>query len=426
MTRWWCLLLGPLLGLPASAQTEEFSFDISSYEKKRFEWFGFLELTAGHLELDEDSAFYNLSFPGDDGPSSFQRYQGAGELGALYRFKKSSLHFRGRAEIGNDYFGTQDDGRVQELYYAIRPSDRLSAGIGKRVIKWGKGYAWNPVGFVERPKDPNDPELTREGFTLGTVDYVRSFGGALKTVAVTSVLLPVTDDLNRDFSPKEDVNLAGKVYLLYRDTDIDVMFLASGSRSGRLGADFSRNLTSNFELHGELAYINDERKLSIDSSNRLVIVETDAVNGLLGLRYLTPSEVVWIIEYYRNGSGYDAGELERFFRLAKSDPLASSDLLDLAQRARQSGFGAPNPGKNYLYVRTIKKEPFDVVYSTVALTTIVNLEDQSFSITPELIYTGVKNTEARLRLVWLNGSENTEFGEKLSDWRVELRLRYFF
>ena len=108
---------------------------------------------------------------------------------------------------------------------------------------------------MERPKDPNDPELTREGFTLATVEYVRSFEGPLKTIAVTSVVLPVTDDLNGDFSSEEDVNFAGKVYLLYRDTDIDVMFLTSGSRGGRLGADFSRNLSSNVELHGELAYL---------------------------------------------------------------------------------------------------------------------------------------------------------------------------
>jgi hypothetical protein len=29
---------------------------------------------------------------------------------------------------------------------------------GKKVVKWGKGYAWNPVAFVDRPKNPEDPE----------------------------------------------------------------------------------------------------------------------------------------------------------------------------------------------------------------------------------------------------------------------------
>ena len=67
MSRWWCLLLCLSLGQAAWAQTEEFSFDVSSYEKKPYEWSGYLEFDGGHLELDEDSAFYNLSFPGDDG-----------------------------------------------------------------------------------------------------------------------------------------------------------------------------------------------------------------------------------------------------------------------------------------------------------------------------------------------------------------------
>ena len=50
----------------------------------------------------------------------------------------------------------------------------------------------------------------------------------------------------------------------------------------------------------------------------------------------------------------------------------------------------------------------------------------SFSFTPELVYTGIHNTEARFRLAWLQGEANTEFGEKLSDYRAELRLRHVF
>ena len=72
------------------------------------------------------------------------------------------------------------------------------------------------------------------------------------------------------------------------------------------------------------------------------------------------------------------------------------------------------------------KEPLDVVYSTASLTSIANLEDGSFTITPEFVYTALEDTETRLRLTWLHGSGNTEFGEKLSDLRVELRFRYFF
>ena len=420
MRRGWLLLF-----LPALVHAEDFNFDISNYEKKTYEWSGYLELSGEHINLDQDSAFYNLSIPANESPDSFQRYSGTAELSGLYRFDNSSLNFRGQANTQHSYFGNQHDTSVHELYYAASDSDRLSFDVGKKVIKWGKGYAWNPVGFIERPKDPNDPALSREGFILASVDYVRSFDGPLKTIAITPVILPVTNSLNEDFSSIEDTNFAAKLYMLYYDTDIDFMFLTKGSRAARFGVDFSRNLTTNFEIHGEFAHINNQSRVVIDSSNQLVIENQDAVNGLLGLRYLSETEVTWIIEYYHNGTGYSESEMESFYQLAKSDLVVSSTLYALAKEAQGSGYAIPNPGKDYLYIRTSVNEFMEVVYLTAGLASIINLHDESFSIIPELIYTGVENQEARLRFVWLHGDLLSEYGEKLNDWRLEFRYRYF-
>ena len=46
------------------------------------------------------------------------------------------------------------------------------------------------------------------------------------------------------------------------------------------------------------------------------------------------------------------------------------------------------PMQDYLYLRLSQKEPWDLLYFTPALTGIHNLDDQSFSISPELVYTG--------------------------------------
>lgn len=218
-------------------------------------------------------------------------------LSALYRFTKSSVNFRGQANVSDTYVGNEHSTDIQELYFTRSDSDHLTFDIGKRVIKWGKGYAWNPVGFVERPKDPNDPALSREGFVLATADYVRSFDGALKTIAFTPVILPVTEEINQDYSNIEDINYAAKLYLLYRDTDIDIMLLGSGSRTARFGADFSSNVTANFELHGEFAYINNSPRAYINAANQLLIENSDSASGLLGQRYLAETDVTWIVEY---------------------------------------------------------------------------------------------------------------------------------
>ena len=84
------------------------------------------------------------------------------------------------------------------------------------------------------------------------------------------------------------------------------------------------------------------------------------------------------------------------------------------------------PGQNYLYLRLSNKEPFDWLYYTPAITLISNLDDGSYSVTPELVYTGFNNLELRLKATWLQGPLLSEFGEKRNQRKIEFRLRYFF
>ena len=82
--------------------------------------------------------------------------------------------------------------------------------------------------------------------------------------------------------------------------------------------------------------------------------------------------------------------------------------------------------KNYLYLKAIQKEPFGWLYVTPALFTIYNLDDRSFNLIPEITYTGMENLELRFRFNYLAGDPGTEYGEKLNDWKTEIRIRYFF
>lgn len=81
---------------------------------------------------------------------------------------------------------------------------------------------------------------------------------------------------------------------------------------------------------------------------------------------------------------------------------------------------------DYLYLRISQKEPFDILYFTLAMTMIANLDDKCFSLTPEFLYTGITNLELRLRTGFISGSRRTEFGDKPNDYRVDFRIRYYF
>ena len=100
--------------------------------------------------------------------------------------------------------------------------------------------------------------------------------------------------------------------------------------------------------------------------------------------------------------------------------------MQQAANLAQGNYGRNTPGTDYLYLRVSQKEPFDILYFTPAVTTIVNLNDQSFSFVPELLYTGITNLELRLKTFFLVGKGGSDFGEKVNDYRIEFRARYFF
>jgi hypothetical protein len=102
--------------------------------------------------------------------------------------------------------------------------------------------------------------LNLEGFYVATLDYIKSFDGPLKTFSFTPAIVPVYGDMNKEFGETGHLNVAARFYFLFLDTDIDFMFLSGGSRTPRYGFDFSRNITSNLEIHGELAWIKDFQK----------------------------------------------------------------------------------------------------------------------------------------------------------------------
>jgi len=431
-------LLLLLFCLPTSLRAgdgDEFTFELDEIEKKALQWGGYVELKYEHFAINSGTAMTRLGFPGDP-PATIDRFSPAVQLDGSYSTGNAGLNWLLKAGGSQDSFGWIDYADVYEAYGRIKPNQNSTIDLGKKAYKWGKGYAWNPVGFINRPKDPNDPQEALEGYITAELDLIKSFTGndALGNIALTTVLLPVYDSINDDFGSEDTLNLAAKLYFLYHNTDIDFLFFTGESRSSRFGADFSRNVTPNFEIHAEAAYTFAEKKTILyeDGSSRQQ--EENVFSGLLGLRYLTANELTAIIEYYHNGNGYTEEERTLFYRqftdysdnTLQSDNLNSDDLFQRIRELSLQGYGRPYVGRNYLYAKFSQKEPFAVLYLTTAVTTIVNLDDMSASFVPEITYTGFTNWEIRLRFSLLTGGSDTEYGEKQNKNRAEIRLRYFF
>lgn len=419
-----------LLGLSCiTVQAEEFTFDPSEFEKKPFEIGGYVELKGEALNLRQSSTGYQQAYYGKTDREWLTRGTGTVELTGKYTLGDVVADARGRALYAQDaYTTTEDYEKLMEGGLRWSPSKEFSLDAGKRVQRWGRGYAWNPVGLIERPKDPNDPLASREGYAMVDADWIKSLtSGPVKTIGLTAAVVPIKDKLNTDFGKGEHSNPAAKLYMLAWDTDIDLVWLGKGSRPQSYGVDFSRNLGTAIEIHGEWARTLDAPRMMVNATGTSVNTLENRNSYLLGARYLTESEITWIAEYYHNGAGYSANKLEDYYRFIGSALSTGTPAqIAKAQSLAQSGYAKSNPGRDYLYLRASVSEPFNWLYTSAALTGITNLNDGSYQITPEFSYTGIKNLEIRTRLIWLSEQTHTDFGEKTARNRLEAYARYSF
>jgi len=429
-----CILFGFLWLLgswPHAGFAEDFTFDESEIEKKPYHIGGYAEFRPVLYGLDRDASLYKLKFYNRDEGATLDEYNATLQLEGSLEQGIARLFVRTNTGYTNSYQGADSNTTLYEGFLSLKPSPSLTVDIGKKTLKWGKGYAWNPVAFVDRPKDPNEPELNLEGFTVASMDYIKSFQGPLKTVSFTPVIVPVYENINEDFGKTGHINFAARLYALYYDTDIDFMVLLGASKPERYGADFSRNVTTNFEVHGEFAFIRDYVQKYLDSTGTVIQSEYDTCSLLAGIRYLTETDTTYILEYYRNGTGYTESEMRDYFSFIDNAydaylSTGSDALLQKANAVSAGSYGRPNPMRDYLYLRASRKEPFDILYFTPAVTWIYNLDDRSISLSPELLYSGVNNLELRLKATALVGDRLSEFGEKQNDYKLELRVRYYF
>jgi hypothetical protein len=419
--------------LPAvHVRAQEPSIAIPPVDVRPYSVSGLLELRPLGIWQDTGAAIFRLRAPAGEPPDARTgQLNSRLQVDAAYRRGWFSAQTRTVVDGGVAAGDWTADLTAYEAYVSLRPAPSLTIDAGKKTLKWGKGYLWNPVAFLDRPKSPEDPALALEGYTVLSADYIRTLGGPLQVVSFTPVLLPVGADLNRGFGARGHVNAAGKLYLLLADTDIDVMFLSGGSRPARFGFDVSRNLRSNLEVHAEWMRASDAPAAVVDADGSLAERRGAATSAVVGVRYLTNANTTLLVDYYRNGSGYRAEDMDRYFDLIERGSglfAVSGDdrLLAAASRATDAGYGRMHSGRDYLYARVSQPDAFGVLYFTLGASAIVNLDDRSYTLLPEVQYKPFENLELRWLAGMQRGGRGSEFGEKPADLRLELRARYYF
>jgi hypothetical protein len=330
----------------------------------------------------------------------------------------------------NDYEDIEFEKHFQEVYLTFQPSYSFSIDAGKKVHKWGKGYAFSPAAFFSRPKDLDDPDATLEGYYSLSADFIKSYEGILQTFAIMPVLMPVTNDFNHELGPENELIWGGKLYLLTFDTDIDFMFLISENMDDHFGIDFSKNITTSLEIHGDAAMVKNHTQYLIDQYGNTSIAQDSVFNFLLGVRYLSNQDTTYILEYYRNGEGYSDRGYENYLTFIENgynQYLNTSSTTSISKSKKYAAYYNQQAAmRDYLYLKISQKEPFNILYFVPGITFIYNLNDQSTSITPYITYSSLTNLTLELKTGFLFGGAKTEYGEKINKARIVLSMQYYF
>lgn len=404
--------------------SQEYDFDIPE-ENTKIEFNGNLDSKWGILQTRKSSPFFGLQFYDAPEKSDYlSQYRLDFYLNGEYRYKrigffmKTFYQYAREEPLSPAFF---------ELYGSLNLSPRLTMNIGKRRFNWGKGYAFNPVGYVNADKDPENPDLALAGKTSLYINYNRSFASStLQNFSLGAILLPPEAEINQKFASAENIGAAFKLYFLLKNIDIDLMAAFKKDEPQRFGLDFSANLQENIEVHSEFSYAHGEHKYLIidDLVNQQ---KTDGISLLLGLRYLNRFNTTLIIEYFHNNRGLSKSEFTSYINHMQN--ALDSDiptLIDSAKLDINTSFRSKTLMRDYLYVKLMQPEPFSWLYSSISIFTIFNLTDKSFLLSPQIGYKPYTNFEVLVWPVFFFGDNKSEYGSKQFKGKVEIWLRFYF
>ena len=130
---------------------EDIEKEIAQKVERPYSLGGFFEFQPTLFGLDRDAAFYRLRFLDEDEGATAAQYDLRLRLEGSYRKDIFSLFVRADALTTQGDLDSESRLELLEGFASLKPAPGLALDAGKKVVKWGKGYAWNPVAFVDRP-----------------------------------------------------------------------------------------------------------------------------------------------------------------------------------------------------------------------------------------------------------------------------------
>ena len=403
---------------------EDYSFDVSEFENKKFDMSGNLKINPIYLQNNSESDLFRAKYFNQNSEGYSDLLYVIPEFFLKFDNKKFKFNASGNFNLRHKDHEWELDRTLYESYLEFQ-TGYFTHGFGKKTVKWGKGYIWNPVSFAGKQKDVDDVDAALEGFYMYNLEWVKAFNkGKIKNLALDLVLIPTSSDYNESYGNGASMSYLTRLYALVNNTDIDLYFFYNSDEDVKVGFDFSRNLRDNWEIHFEASHENNYRQSFMDSNGKLVNDLKSNTNLLLGTRYLTQSEITIIFEYLHNAGGLTREQMDNYYTGLK---LALDSNVNVPYyKENFNSFNKQFVSRDYLYLKMTRPQPWDLLYFTPGFYMIYNLTDHSSTSTIEMKYTGFTEYEILGKYSIFGGGDSTQYGEKTGRKKVELQIRYFF
>ncbi len=342
---------------------DDYSFDMDEIEVKTYEYSGYLKAEHKHQQTKSNDTL-NSKF---------------GEALINFKYFKDNYSLNSEFQANHKNINNKEENKyfTNQLYLNYDISQNHNFDFGKKTLRWGKGYFFNPVAFLDRKKDPNNPEASKEGYILANYKYNKSYNDNLKNFSFDIVYMQTSQNTNKDYYNKTSKNIALKGYFLYLDTDIDIVYSYNDKLKEKIGFDFSKNIKTNFEIHGEFA-----KEISGYDSH------------LFGIKYLTTNDLTITSEYFYQSK-----------QLSQTSPFYDN---------------------KYFINKFSQKEPFKIVYLSAYYQNVLNLRDDSFQNKIGCTYGFKNNINLDISYNKNSGNNDSEFGKKFISDTVWTKLTWYF
>jgi len=323
--------------------------------------------------------------------------------------------------------------RVKQFYFRKDFFQNWDLMVGRSILRWGTGYAFNPTDVVAAQKELSDPDNVEKRVPGNDLVKLEYFGIDYSAAVVYLANLKT----NEKFS-LNDHRLAFRFYKNFWGLDLSLISLFNRDETPIWASNFSYVIGDRLEIHGEVSAqkgsyqnyhqaINEPNALyQEDPLHQLKKNDNRLFNQyLVGFNYTFPKNINWILEYYHQDQGYSKSEWEKvidhakfagsyfetpFGELAKGNLLWSLNVLSSKGAMRDYVM-------NYVNVPVLNNLEFK---STV----LANLNDGSMVVIPQIDFTLKNSFTFYGRSFIFEGKKTSEFGELFRSFSIEGGLRF--